>query len=494
MRLGRPWRTLSGRIALGAAAGLVVAAFLFAAVAVGLIRSQTEAVTRADLDRQAIAVGALVSQQAQRAAESGRELRTLAVANLEELAGPRTRLYYVGVLLSPGAPDPTGGLPAGVEAAISPETLARDGVQRIEFRLPGEDTDTIASAAPVVLGEQIVGAVVISRPRGAVRSLWQDVAVRVLLAAAVGLLVALVMVLLLTRRATRPLRQMQTAAARVARGDLQAEVPRGGPQELDEVAAAFNEMVGRLAQRDAMARDFLMRVTHDLRTPLTAIRGHAAALSDGVVPEADEPRSLAAIEGEATRLEVLVGDLLDLAKMDAHRFRLELGTSSPSELLAGAFGALEGEAQQRGVDYVCDVPGDLPSVVTDAARVRQIVANLLDNALRWTPPGGSVRLRARATPAGGILATVSDSGPGVPAREREAIFEPFRSHPTPDGQHGSGLGLAIARQLARALGGDLRLEPGPPGAGARFTLELPARAPDGGVPRGEPSASVSTGG
>jgi two-component system sensor histidine kinase BaeS len=233
-------------------------------------------------------------------------------------------------------------------------------------------------------------------------------------------------------------------------------------------------MVVELARRDATGRDFLMRVTHDLRTPLTAIRGHAAALADGVVPEDEAPRSLHAIESEALRLERLVGDLLDLARLDAHRFRLELSEIDPADVLQQAFATFSAQAAQRGVSYE-QVLEPLPAVVTDGARVGQIVANLLDNALRWTPAGGTVRMQAREAAEGGVVVTVADTGTGIPADELEAVFEPFRSQEPREGRQGTGLGLAISRQLARALGGDLTVESGP-GAGSRFTLVLPARS------------------
>src|SRR5262249_35283274 len=152
-------------------------------------------------------------------------------------------------------------------------------------------------------------------------------------------------------------------------------------------------------------------------------------------------------------LETLVDDLLDLARLDAHQFRLELGEVEVGELLEQAFEAFVSEAGRRGIRYELRL-GPLGPLVTDGARVRQIVANLLDNALRWTPEAGEVRLEAAPRPNGGLVATVSDTGPGVDRAEVEAIFEPFRSRPTPDGRTGTGLGLAISRQLARALGGD----------------------------------------
>ncbi|MGB1377106.1 MAG: histidine kinase dimerization/phospho-acceptor domain-containing protein, partial [Miltoncostaeaceae bacterium] len=174
------------------------------------------------------------------------------------------------------------------------------------------------------MSNRYLGAVVLTRPQAEVSASWGDVLGSVLLAVALGLLVAVALVLWITRRATRPLRDLEQAARRVAEGDLAAEVHEGGAEELDAVARSFNAMVRQLARRDRVAREFLMRVTHDLRTPLTAIRGHALALADGVVPGDAVPRSLGAIASEANRLEGLVTDLLDLARLDADRFRMDL--------------------------------------------------------------------------------------------------------------------------------------------------------------------------
>jgi signal transduction histidine kinase len=469
-----PWRTLRGRLVLAAVAGLVTAAVVFAAVGAGLIRSQSQAVARGELDRQARALAGIVSGQAERAAERGTEFRSdYRPDALEALVGPEARVFYTGLQLTPGAERPTGGFPSVAADELDYEVLEQEGVQRIDFRLPGSDETYEASAAPVYLGDAIFGAILLARPPGQLASAWPDVAGRVVGAAGIGLAVALALMLLLTRRITRPLTAMQAATHRVAEGDLRAELGRTGTQELDQLASDFNLMVRRLAERDGETREFLMRVTHDLRTPLTAIRGHAAALSDGVVPQEDVLRSLAAIEGEATRLETLVADLLDLARLDAHRFKLDLARVEPSDLLDRAFDAMEAEATARGVSYERSID-PMPTVVTDESRVQQIVVNLLDNALRWTPAGGTVRLEGRSLPSGGFAATVTDTGPGVPDRDRERIFDAFQSLETPDGQRGSGLGLAISRQLARALGGDVRVE-SREGAGSRFVLELPAK-------------------
>lgn len=472
-RLPRPWRTLRGRLVLAAAVGLVVAAVVFAAVGGGLIRSQSQVVARAELDRQARALAAIVSNQYENQAAEGREFTFYRPAALEALVGSNTGLYYSGLQLTPGGENPTAEIPSVAADELDYARLEREGVQRIDFSLPGAPR-LEASAAPVYLGGEAVGAILLARPPGQLASAWPDVASRVVGAAGIGLGAALLLSLLLTSRVTRPLTAMQAATHRVAGGDLRTELGPTGTQELDELASDFNLMVRRLAEREGETRDFLMRVTHDLRTPLTAIRGHAAALADGVVPEPDVPRSLAAIEGEAARLEALVADLLDLARLDARRFDLDLSEVAPATVLDRAFDAMRAEAASRGVAFERGI-AELAPVVTDESRVQRIVGNLLDNAIRWTPPGGAIRLEGTPLPGGGFTAEVSDTGPGIPAGELERIFEPFQSRETPDGRRGSGLGLAISRQLARALGGDVRVE-SREGSGSRFVLEVPGRA------------------
>jgi signal transduction histidine kinase len=477
----RPWRTLRGRLALAVAGGLFVAAIVFAVVGGGLIRAQSQKVARTELDRQAVALARIVSNQAEKQAVGGRTFSFVSPASLQALVGPRTKLYYSGLPLSPGADRPTDEIPQVAAQELDYGILEQDGVQRIDFQASEGASTTEASAAPVMLGGEAVGAILLARPPGAPASAWPDVAPWVFLAAGIGLAVALLLSLLVTSRITRPLTAMQRATHRVAGGDLRTELGPAGTRELDDLASDFNLMVRRLAEREGETREFLMRVTHDLRTPLTAIRGHAAALQDGVVPADDVPRSLSAIENEAARLESLVTDLLDLARLDARRFTLDLAEVRPGEVLDRAFDALEPEALTRGVAFERGIDA-LPTVVTDEGRVQRIVGNLLDNAIHWTPAGGTIRLEATARRDGGFTVAVSDTGPGVPPEERERIFEAFHSSESPDGRHGSGLGLAISRQLARALGGDVRVEPAP-GGGSRFVLDVPG----GGARQPEPA-------
>lgn len=474
-----PWRTLRGRLTLAALAGLVVAAAVFAAVGTSLIRSEATELARSELDRQARSLASIVSRRAGAAAQRGRDFRFIPPSTIEAIVGPGTRVYLDRgtVPLSPGADAPYAAFPDVAARQVDYATLERRGVQRLDFVRP-DGVATEASAAPIRIEGIVVGAVLLSRPPSQIAPDPGALALRVAMAAGIGLVVALALSVLLTARSTRPLRALRVATRRVGRGDRRVTLPRSGTGELDELADAFNAMVRELARSDAAAREFLMRVTHDLRTPLTAIRGHSSALADGVVPPDDVPRSLAAIQDEAARLEALVADLLDLARLDARRFRLDLTEVEPGAVLERAADAVEAEAAARGVRYERELEalGEGAAMVTDQARLRQIVSNLLDNALRWTPPAGTVRLVGRPRPDGGLVVVVSDTGPGIAESARERIFEPFQAAEGPDGRFGSGLGLAISRQLARELGGDLGVE-SREGAGSRFTLELPGRAP-----------------
>ena len=213
-----------------------------------------------------------------------------------------------------------------------------------------------------------------------------------------------------------------------------------------------------------------MSVSHELRTPLTAIRGHVAALREGVVNDPESiDASLEIVAEEAERLGRLVGDVLDLAKLDAHRFTVLTEEVDMGRLLERAYSTFSEEARQRGIEYTSEAES-APVIVSDGDRVLQIISNLLSNAFRWTPDGGRIDLELQ-TANGTVTVDVADTGPGITADERERIFRPFWST---DGR-GTGLGLPIARELAVALGGRIELQT-EVGKGSRFRLVLPNRS------------------
>jgi signal transduction histidine kinase len=312
---------------------------------------------------------------------------------------------------------------------------------------------------------------VVARPQTVLQERWIRLVERFALAFLAGLAVAAGLVWYLSHRLTEPVLALSRAADQVARGRYDADLPE--PRSRDEVGhltERFRDMTRRLAEADARERSFLMRVSHELRTPLTAIRGHVEAMREGL---ADEPEarqaSLGVIRAEVDRLVRLVGDLLDLARLDAHRFTLTEEEVELRRLLEHAYESRSEEARRRRIDYDRFFEAD-PVIHTDGDRVLQIVSNLLDNAFTWTPDGGRIAL-GLSTANGRVAVSVADTGPGIGPDEQERIFRPFYSR---NGAGGVGLGLAIARELAHALGGDLSLE-SERGRGARFELTLPAR-------------------
>jgi len=341
------------------------------------------------------------------------------------------------------------------------------------FNLHWKHKSYLAVAQPVKLGDNLAGALVVAKPTSQLRSRWLTLAEQLGIAFGGGVVVASLLGIYLSRRITRPLLGLSAAADEVAAGNYEVEVPEPrGTDEISHLSARFSDMASKLAESEQLSRNFLMSVSHELRTPLTAIRGHVSALREGVIddPTAREA-SLEVIGEEALQLERLVGDVLDLAKLDAHRFTLLQEEVDMQRLCDRAYTSFGELARRRAIDYRRDFASS-PVIVTDGDRVFQIITNLLSNAFRWTPEGGRISL-ALASENGSVSVVVSDSGPGIASDETERIFRPFWSR---DGS-GTGLGLAIARELATALGGriDLRSERG---LGSTFVLVLPANAPD----------------
>jgi two-component system sensor histidine kinase BaeS len=271
------------------------------------------------------------------------------------------------------------------------------------------------------------------------------------------------------RRAARPMGDLVEAAGRIEAGDYGARVAERGPAELRSVARAFNAMAARLGADQEQRRTFLADVTHELRTPLAVIRGQAEAITDGVYPgDADHVAPIV----DATRsLELLVDDLRTLALSDASGLVLSPEPVDPAALAQDTLAAFASRAVAAGVELGADVDGSVPLVLVDPARMRGVLGNLVSNAVRHTPRGGSVRIGA--APAGGAVAvTVTDTGEGIPADLLPRVFDRFVRGP---GSRGSGLGLAIARDVVRAQGGTIEIE-SRPGAGTTVRLTLP-RAP-----------------
>ena len=358
-------------------------------------------------------------------------------------------------------------LPELTTAAVDIKHLDRSGPTTIDLRW--QSRDYIAVARPLLLGRQLFGALVVAKPTSQLRSRSVTLIQRLAIALGGGVIVAGLLGLYLSRRITDPLRALSLAADEVAAGNYGVELePARGSDEISHLSSRFADMAAKLAESEQLSRNFLMTVSHELRTPLTAIRGHVSALREGVIDDPDmREASISVIGQEAMRLERLVGDVLDLAKLDAHRFTVLQEEVDMERLTERAHASFGEEARRRAIDYRLDVRAK-PVIMTDGDRVLQIIVNLLSNAFRWTPEGGRIEVELSAANSA-VSVVVADTGPGITAEERDRIFRPFWSR---DGA-GTGLGLAIARELALALGGSIELA-SEPGRGSRFVLLLPA--------------------
>jgi len=293
----------------------------------------------------------------------------------------------------------------------------------------------------------------------------------------VGLLsgaVALAMVRLLARGMTSPLREMADAARAMAGGDYGRRVRATSRDEVGDLARAFNKMAGQLEETDRLRRDLVANVSHELRTPISALRAVLENLVDEV--ERPDPETLRVMLGQVERLGRLVEQLLDLSRLEAGVVPLERRTFEVAPLLEEAVHEARVHAN-RGMDkdVVITLAVERDDLATDGdpERVHQVVANLLENAIRHAPGGSEIGVRARPQD-GRIVIEVTDRGPGIPEGEAAQVFERFyrtdAARASMDG--GTGLGLAIARWIVDLHGGDIRVERVEP-SGCRMVVTLP---------------------
>jgi len=441
--------------------GIVVSGLIAAVVALRLFQGYVLNRSKSDLRREAIGLTEVFAQQAITANNTGVLPRI--ARQLERATGDR--LFYVGVPPVPGQSVGLERLPQNTVDWRSGRTIT------FEFMPPGAHKTYLAVARPLKLEKKgpAFGDLIVAKPKTELNQRLIPLLERLAIASLGGIIVAGLLGWYLSRRITRPVLALSRATDEIARGRYDVDVPevRSG-DEIGHLADRFREMAARLAEAEQQERNFLMSVSHELRTPLTAIRGHVDALREGV---AEDPvvraASLEVIATESARLERLVGDVLDLAKLEAHRFTLLQEEVDMGRVCDRAYALFGEEARRRGIVYDKRFEGT-PTIVSDGDRVLQIISNLLSNAFRWTPDGGRVELELAAA-NGRVSVAVDDNGPGVPPEERERIFRPFWSRD----DSGTGLGLAIAHELAVALGGSIELDT-KPGRGSRFELVLPA--------------------
>lgn len=349
--------------------------------------------------------------------------------------------------------------------------------------LSGRDGQTVWAAAP--LGSDARRAVLVSDRIGIALG---GTAPWFVLSAALVIAGGTVVAARLARALADPLRNAEQVAHRIAAGDLQARLPDPGPERTDEVAdltRSINAMASAIERSRGLERQFLLSVSHDLRTPLTSIRGYAEAVADGTAP--DPGRAAEVILAESQRLERLVADLLQLARLEARAFDLQPTVVPVGQAVAATVDGFARQAADAGVQLLVRSPPERsPAALVDPDRLAQVVANLVENALRFARSRVEVDVVSAPSPdqpapdrdapgAALVRIEVDDDGPGIDPADQPHVFERlYVARHRPDrSESGSGLGLAIVRELVVAMGGTVGAGTSPLG-GARLWVSLPA--------------------
>jgi two-component system OmpR family sensor kinase/two-component system sensor histidine kinase BaeS len=418
------------------------------------------------------------------------------VAELSDYYAAHTSWEGVDRLLSDFAGARHGmmgrGGPAIILADAAGQVVYTSAAGQIGARLAQPD---LTAATPISANGQIVGFLLVrAGSGGAMPMAGQQFLTQVnwallqagLLAGGFGVVLGVV----IARGLAAPLSRLSAAARQVAHGQLDQRVPVAGAAEIADAAHAFNEMAASLQQAERLRQNLIADIAHELRTPLTVIQGNLRAILDDVYPL--DKAEVATIYDETVMLSRLIGDLRELAQAEAGQLNLAPQPTEVAPLVEAVVAPFAAQAAEQKVALIVDVTPELPPIQADPDRVRQVLHNLLANALRHTPAGGTITLCARSEVRGlsaespdrqasvlssqpSVLITVVDTGAGIAAADLPHVFDRFwrASRSRSRDQGGSGLGLAIARQLVEAQGGQIGVE-STVGRGSRFWFTVPA--------------------
>jgi two-component system sensor histidine kinase BaeS len=362
---------------------------------------------------------------------------------------------------------------------VADTPIARDAMTpAVRAKLLGGgsvSTSRTVDAVPVLIEGRgtHAGALLLVQRRSDALRVGKQVERRLLAALLIAVGVAILIGLLFAWQLARPLRRTAQATRALASGRRDVTVTPQGPAEVAEVADSVNVLAAALAHSEARQREFLMSVSHDLRTPLTAITGYAESLADGVIDGAEVPRAGQIMLDESRRLEHLVQDLLDLARLEAQDFRVDITRVDVIALVQAAGAVWSARCADEGVRFSLETVTPVAAAVTDPVRLRQALDGLLENALRVAPANAPIVLAVRHEPAA-VVVEVRDGGPGLSdadlavAFDRSALYNRYRGVR----QVGTGLGLAIVHRLITRIGGTVEAGHAAEG-GARFTIRLP---------------------
>lgn len=444
--------SLERRIAALMAAVVTIAVVVAGLVSVGLVRSAAEGEARKALHSKADLVTAVL--EASRPVDITPALRVVRQQD--------TPVAWQG----PGGRLAGDALARTAYTTLPPEQRSVSGSHTL--RIDGRTV--LVEVRPLSTGATVVFAERASLATGQSLHLLD----RVLLALVVGLVLAVLASVVFARRLAAPLRSTAAAAHRMASGERSVRVVPGGPAEVAETGASVNALAEALEHSERRQREFLLSVSHELRTPLGAVKGFAEGLQDGVITGDAVPSAGRTIVAESARLERLVADLLDLARLGADDFRFDAVPLDLREVVDQAAEVWSERCRREGVRFALERPTEAVRVRSDPVRVRQVVDGLAENALRVTASGAPLVLALRAE-AGRAVIEVRDGGPGLTdddmavAFERSALYQRYRGVR----RVGTGLGLALVKALVDGLGGTVTVHRAVVEGGTCFRVELP---------------------
>jgi two-component system sensor histidine kinase BaeS len=426
----------------------LIAVLVTALAALQLVRTIDTSSARADL-----------SAQVDRLAGAKPATRAAIITGLSQLDDPGT---LVAAISPAGAVTGSAPVPRRVivelRAGRDVSTTVRSG-----------GTSYLLEGRPTAGG----GGVVAVQDVGTVRAVTPTVLGRILLALAIGFVVAVIAAFFVARALAKPLINLAGAARRMAAGQRNVALSPSGIPEVADVEAALGSLDDALVHSEGRQREFLLSISHELRTPLTAIRGYAEALGDGLVPADQLTQVGKTLEAEAERLTSFTSDLLALARLEADDFSLTPTLVDVQTVLTDVATAWQAAATSGGVVIEVAASGSLVAT-TDAARLRQVLDGLIENALRVSPTGSRVQLSA-SREGSSVVVLVADGGPGLTAEDAAHAFERgvLRERYRDMRPVGTGLGLSIAARLVERMGGSISAY-GAPAGGAVFRITIPA--------------------
>ena len=345
--------------------------------------------------------------------------------------------------------------------------------EEIELHFIVEGNDLFTVGIPFVKNDMVLGAVFMQTPAQVIEAGASGLLLPVITVAAAASILAGLVLFLILRGVMKPLARLTDAARAMAEGDFAVRVPETkSTREVEELSVAFNSMADELSEVEDSRREFVANVSHELRSPITAIRGYIEGMRDGVIPPEEQDKYLGIVSDESKRLSHLIGELLALSRLEREDAALECTDFDVCDLIERVFLRRTGDLEKRGMDVECDFDPEPCFVHADMARIDQVLVNLIDNAIKFTPDGGLITLRVRAE-NGLCTVTVADNGVGILPEDRPRVFERFF---TADRAHtsgkGTGLGLSICQRILEMHGQRIRLLDTEEGAAFAFTLAL----------------------